>query len=217
MKRVMFAFGISILFLTACKKEVPEVIIQEQIQPPIYEFPNKAGSYWVYEWYIADSNNVETSLNIVDSVFIIGDTLINGNMFSSYKQQYFGGNYTTYFQRDSSGYIVDQYGNVSFTYVDFNTHFSSGSDGSWDYYTHVLEDEVTATLPIGSFQALVREHYIYSPTGTAINNCGDIDYSYKTYMVSGIGQVYHEAPTYFGDFISSCKKRVRRLVDYYIP
>ena len=216
MKQVMLAVGISILFLTACKKENPAIIPPEQTPAPIYEFPTKQGSYWVYDWSIVDSNGVETSLNIVDSVFILGDTLINGNTYTIHKGQYFGGNYSTYFQRDSIGYIVSNHGNVVFTYVDFNTPIASGPYGSWDYYTRVLEDEATITVPVGTFQALVLEYYIYSPNGMAINNCGDIDYSYKTYMVSGIGQVYREEPSYT-EFQSQCKKQVRRLVDYYIP
>ncbi len=217
MKRVMLSVGISILFLTACKKENPVNIPPEQTPALAYEFPAKEGSYWVYDCYEVDSNGVEISLNTVDSVFILGDTLINGNTYAIHKGQYFGGSYSTYFQRDSMGYIVGNHGNVVFKYVDFNTPIASGSDGLWDYYIRVLEDEAPITVPTGTFQSLVSEYYIYSPTGTAINNCGDIDYSYKTYMVSGIGQVYHEAPTYSGDFISSCKKRVRRLVHYYIP
>lgn len=213
----MSVVGISLLFLTACKKENPEMNIPEQPQEPIYEFPTKEGSYWVYEWSIVDSNDVETSLNIVDSVFILGDTLINGNTYTVYRGKYFGSNYSNYYQRDSSGYIVNNFGHVVFKYVDFNTHIRSGSDDLWDFYAHVLENETTITVPVGTFQSLVQELYIYSPTGTAINNCGDVNYSYKTYMVSGIGQVYHETQTYYSDFQTQCKKRMRRLVDYYIP
>ena len=57
----------------------------------------------------------------------------------------------------------------------------------------------------------------YNPNGIAINNCGDTEYRFKTYFVSGIGQVYQEGEAYYGEFQSECKTRVRKLIDYHIP
>lgn len=213
----MFALGVSLLFLSSCKKENSEINHPEENPSPAYQFPSKVGSYWVYNWYAVDSTGIETQLSYVDSVFILGDTLINGHSYSIYKGNNVGGNYNTYFQRDSSGYIVNEHGHVSFTYVDFTTLFTSGSEqGFWDYYGHSLEGKVSLTIPLGTYQAFVSEYYIYSPNGTAINNCGDIDHSYKTYYSSGIGQIQHET-AYYTEFQNECKYRVRRLVDYYIP
>ena len=215
MKRVMLAVGISILVLTACKKENVGGLVQQENAD--YEFPQEEGIYWVYNWYSVDSNGVEMSLNQVDSVFILGDTVINGNTYAIYKGNFMGSDYFNSYLRDSSGFIVDQHGNVSFTYVDFNTIYNSGSEpGFWDYYGRYLEGTFNVSVPAGAFETIAAEYYVYSPDGSSINACDDTEYSFKTHYVSGIGEVQKET-AFFGEFQSACKKRVRRLVDYYIP
>lgn len=219
MKQVMLAFGISILVLTACKKESPEINIPNQNQEPIYKLPTKVGSYWVYQWYSIDANGVETALNQIDSLSIIGDSSANGNNYAIYRSRDFSGNKNIYLQRDSSGYIVTEHGQVTFKYVDIdtNTIYNSGSySGLWDYYGRNLGSNFSVTVPVGTFQAFASEYYIYSQNGNPINNCGDMNHSFKTYHVSGIGVVQNET-AYFSDFQSQCKKRVRRLINYYIP
>lgn len=211
----MLALGISILFLSACKKENPEISYSEQ--EPIYKFPTKKGSYWVYQWYSIDSVGNEIALNQTDSLKIIGDSILNGKTYAIYKQKDFSSNQVTYLQRDSSGYIVNENGEILFTYVDFNTKFNVGSESNlWDYYGHYLNTSFTVFVPAGIFQTRASEYYIYSPTGNSINQCGDTAYSFKTYYASGIGEVLKET-AYLADFHSKCQIREKRLIAYFIP
>lgn len=217
MKQVMLAVGISTFFLTACKKEDPETFVSEENSTPAYEFPNKAGSYWAYNWYSIDSSGVETLLSQVDSLFVLGDTIINGNTYAIYRGNNMSTNYITYFQRDSSGYIVNEHGDISFSYVDNSPSELTGTEpGFWDYYARYLQGLFPVTVPAGTFQTYVAELKVISIDGNQINVCGDTTYSFNTHYASGIGVVQNET-AYFSEFETQCKRRIRRLVDYYIP
>lgn len=217
MKQVMFALGAGVLLFASCKKENLELNLPEEHQQTVYEQPMKVGSNWVYQHFSIDSSGVEVALNQYDSLSIIGDSVYNGNTYAVFQITYNGGNQGIYLQRDSSGYIVDEHGNVSFSYVDFTTQYNVGSDpGYWDYYRINLNNSYSISVPAGNFQTRASELYIYSQNGSPINSCGDMNYSFKTYYASGVGMVLKEF-AYYGEFNSECKKREQRLIQYFIP
>lgn len=217
MKKVMFACGVISILFVACKKKELEIQAENQNQDTTYEFPTSEGSYWIYQWSEVDSTGVETALNQYDSLFVIGDSVINGNTYAVYRSVNFSGFENIYLQRDSSGFIVDNHGNVSFTYMDFDVIYSQGSEpGLWDYYSQYLSGPFTISLPIGTFQTIAAEHFIYSQNGSPINSCGDMEQSFKTYYASGVGQVLQET-AFSSSYYTQCKKMNRTLIDYYIP
>lgn len=217
MKKVMFACGVISILLAACKKKEHEIQGENPNQNTTYEFPTSVGSSWVYQWSEIDSTGVETLLNQYDSLFIIGDSVVNGKSYAVYRSVNYSGFENIYLQRDSSGYIVDDLGNIAFTYADFGVIYSQGSEpGLWDYYGQYLSGPFTIALPVGTFQTIAGEYFIYSQNGSPINACGDMEESFKTYYASGVGQVLQET-AFYSHYQTQCKKLKRTLIDYYIP
>lgn len=75
----LFTTAILILLFVSCEKieEAPETPI-----PLVTEYQKtEEGSYWVYEWVEISPDGSETSMDIVDSVYMESDLLIDGRSF----------------------------------------------------------------------------------------------------------------------------------------
>ena len=76
-----------------------------------FVFVTSVGSYWVYDWYEVDYlTGVSAPTDRRDSIWIAGDTIINGNQYHIQKGTWFSSSVSTSIQRDSSGYIVNHNG-----------------------------------------------------------------------------------------------------------
>jgi len=219
MKRYMTLALTAFLFI-ACKKEKIETTTcnqsqTQETQENTYVFPTTIGSYWVYEWYQIDSLGTETAMTTIDSVFITGDTLINNELFTVYSESFLG-NPSIRFKRDSSGYIIDQYGGIEYSYVDFNTTFDGWNNPEYTSSFNMIDMTTTPiTVLAGVFKTIERRKSISKFDGSTISSCAGNTVIYPTNYASGIGKV-----RFVTSYISSiplCHHFEQRLINYYIP
>jgi hypothetical protein len=208
MKNYFFLSVLFVLFITACaKKEPPFPQGEEKSQ----HLPNTVGSYWIYETFTIDSNNVEASTGIIDTITVIGDTLLNGYMYAIYKGTHYGTPSLTY-KRDSSGYIVYSSGNIEYSYTNFTDTLYSGFNLMHDYYSIMKNSSVS--VPAGNFTTVNLSTIFTMPNGDDINSCGDVSYEMPKHFAEGVGLVMSSCPYTYE--ISICRDRQRRLIEYHI-
>lgn len=163
-----FSFMLLICFSASCKKEKDEIPSTSPASSSVSTtfFPLTTGSYWVYERFQMDTNGVET-LVAIDSSYISGDTIINGATFSVFVGTYIDPN-GIYCRRDSSGYIIDQYGTIHFSSTNFIDTLRTGNTPG--YYN--------------SFYKMVPASMISTPAGAlaAIDYLGTINIVYPGYL-----------------------------------
>lgn len=127
----IFAGIFLLLSLLACEKKT------ETTTPEVKSdyFPLSTGNYWVYNTYCIDSFGNDSLYTENDTVRIIGDTIINGNsykVFRANKDDLFA-YFANRFYRDSSGYIVDNYGRTIFSSDDLKDTLYVRHDADYGY------------------------------------------------------------------------------------
>ncbi len=179
-----------------------------------FEMPSTEGSYWVYQWYRVPFEGEETILPRVDSVYVSGDSLIDGELFTVYKGSFFTSNYQMV-SRDSSGYFIDPEGIVHFSYTNFLDTIDSGIHGNdWNWCLKMY-DYQTIDVPAGPFIALEARNSVYLPSGEPINICGAEKVGLGYFYADGIGLV--QAQLAFSGAIQACDHyEEARLVRYNI-
>ncbi|MCE4564769.1 hypothetical protein INQ51_10650 [Maribellus sp. CM-23] len=158
--RKLFYFGLLTLLVISCRKDDSNP--PAPMQTANY-LPLTVGNYWIYQHYKIDSLGNETALSYTDSIVVARDTMINNN-------QYFvleGTNYP-YSQnewgiidivRDSSGFIVDNIGNISFSSDNFEDILASkteviNNDTIYTLTFRMEEPDITVSVPAGEFEVL---------------------------------------------------------------
>jgi hypothetical protein len=207
MKNITIILLLFVLIIVSCAKIEPPLPPDEKSQ----HLPNTVGSYWIYETFTIDSNNVEASTGIIDTITVIGDTLINGYNYAIYKGTHYGTPSLTY-KRDSSGYIVYSSGNIEYSYVNFTDTLYSGFNGMHNYYS-IMENS-SVSVPAGNFTTVNLSTVFTMPNGDDINSCGDTSYEMPKHFAEGIGLVMSTCPYVYE--ISICRDRERRLIEYHI-
>jgi len=151
-KSVLLAF-LAFVSAVSCKKNEETIYA-----PPAPDFIHlKVGNYWVYAFSKIDTNGVETQLEETDSSYILKDTVVNGlKYFVKIEDPYrfSKSSYPSYrlLLRDSSGYLVDNYGNILFAQNNFSDTLAIDSSNiiTWNYLKMIGKDSVV-TVPAGSF------------------------------------------------------------------
>ncbi|TNE54537.1 MAG: hypothetical protein EP338_06890 [Bacteroidetes bacterium] len=210
MKAQLIIFAALLSLLSSCKKEKTEPICTPAPQEDY--FPNKAGSYWTYQWYSIDSNGVETAFGSLDSIYISGDTSINNQSYTIYKGRKLGNNNYTSLLRDSSGYIVSPQGFIHYSYTNFTDTLQQGVSAPWNWYLKMFQESLD--LFGATKEALKARTYYYDPSGNPINNCGDTYFTFNSWYVSGIGKV--KETNAFANQLQNCGLLEARLVSYHI-
>lgn len=179
-----------------------------------FTMPSTEGSYWVYEWYRVPFEGEETILPRVDSVYVSGDSLIGGELFTVYKGSFFNSDYLR-ISRDSSGYFIDPEGNIHFSYTNFSDTIDSGIHGNgWNWYLKMY-DYQTIDVPAGPFITLEARNSVYLTSGEPVNVCGDQTVGLGYFYADGIGLV--RAQIAFSATIQACDHyEEARLVRYNI-
>ncbi len=168
-KYVMAVVAIAVIF-SACSKDDKGSAPQTQIDPTEY-YPMTTGSYWVYEHFLIDSNGVSNT-HAHDSIFVAGDTTINGKVYRHLDSE------TNFplgvgFFRDSSGYLVNTTGHIVFAPNDFSDTLSpfvemiNPVDTLFSGYIHMRQQPVEKTVPAGTFEVLVKEENFLIKQGNA--------------------------------------------------
>ena len=205
--RIIF-FTSLLLFFFSCKKKDCDLPEEAQFNQAYY--PLTPGSYWIYQWYRVDTLGNEWIMeNTVDTIRVLKDTLIDGNIYAKIRD------YNTvensepaiYFRRDSSGHLVDQRNNIFFSsgnFVDILHHvFSPGLfeiNFKMDIPTHRI------STPIGEYDCLNFQGEVIP----IISTSWDKRYL-NNFFSKGVGLVME---TTF--FFSSEYNMERRLTEYHI-
>lgn len=204
--------------LTACKKyevsptsiDIEHATVVVATIPVTDYFPMTIGSYWIYEVLSIDTLGIEGPVTHIDTVTIIGDTVINGNTFMVFDGSFMTNSNWRNFYRDSSGYIVTNYGGTALTNQPTTDTLASSYIQSigWQYKYMSPPPPAIAT-PVCTFTSLLHTktdlwtddpNY---PWGSPRSDHG--------YFAEGVGNVlqifyYYSSPSYLH----------RRLTEYYI-
>lgn len=96
----------TLLFASCSKDDDSEECPQNTFTNPY--FPMNTGNYWVYEVVCKDEDGIQTGNTRIDSLIVVGDSLINGISYKVF-EGFMG---TPWIYRDSLGYIVSNTGRI---------------------------------------------------------------------------------------------------------
>lgn len=207
---VLLAVGIA-----ACKKKENPASSSNTTHSENY-LPSVPGSYFVYQWYSIDSNQVEAELPNVDTMYVLGDTMINQQNYVRFYGvcRTPGTEKQRLYYRDSSGYIVDHHGYVIYSYTNFTDNLETSIVNSWNQVNKMTGNQIPFNTQAGSFQT-IEGTLTVSDNGNPITNCGDTVFTLKTNYAKNVGVVRCQSAYLI--MVANCSKYERRLKSYYIP
>ena len=183
-----------IALLAACKKDDCDEL------PAPTPVPNTAGSieeygllddgnYWIYQRYQVDSvDNITSTYPTLDSVFIAGDTTIEGLVYKQVRRMVGASTGLTRFWRLDGDRLVDSYAGVQFCVDPFDLVLQTDSDGSPSQVVidwSVLSNTSSVSVAAGNYEA-------YSMVGQATSYglpiCPEWKYP-RRFWVAGIGKI----------------------------
>jgi hypothetical protein len=215
---ILFLSCLGLLLFSGCKKDDDPVAIDDNIEHECdYVHPNTIGSFWVYEWYEIRTDSPEEQLNRIDTITVIGDTLINGKEYKIYQGSYFGTNdIRTNYQRDSNGYIIDTSGHVIYSYVNFEDILRTDTTYMNLKFDLKMKSNQIESTPTGVHTTIEAIKTYSDRDGGHATNCGDSTFTNSIWYSSGIGKI-KERTGYFVAFKNCSGRHLEaRLIDYYI-
>lgn len=211
MKKIL-TFTILSLVILSCKKDK----IEPQPNPSnSYTHVTTTGSYWAYEWYDVDSTGNETpsSVSWKDTIRIVGDTVINGEVFQHYKGTYIN-QATEYYHRDSMGCVISPDGRIAYSYLGIPKLLNMYNDGFMNQNAY-LGLKQTVNTAFGNKEAVTTYLEVSMVDGSPVNVCGDLTFRLYNYYVSGLGCVAKET-AYISQLQGYCAFKRAKLSAYYI-
>lgn len=201
----------ALIFATSCKQGNDDDDDDNTPTSSTNYIPMSIGNYWVYEIRNTDSLGVPNGgTAYLDSIEITHDTLIKGNKFFVFEGDYGNSSQPTRIikniLRDSSGFLVNEVGEVLFSSTNFIDTLSKhidihNTDTIYEYYGMMENPSYQITVPSGTYDVLdFKTTIIYYRTR----------YMHK-YFADGIGEIYNNL-----FFSSSSNMLERRLIRYYI-
>ena len=191
MKRFILFTIILLIFLSACKKDDVDPLIN-QLNGTSFTQLN-IGNYWVYQNYsYSDSFDSEIVSPFLDTISIVRDTMVRGKIYFIFEQTnhlFNRGNQIHQIVRDSSDYLIDLNGEILFSSTNFTDTFKQeivyhkGSDSTARRLTKMFESEIIR-VPYGNVEALFFSEGLYFDK--VINNV--IAQYYYSHYTAGIGK-----------------------------
>lgn len=203
MKNTLFMFLAALTLLASCKKDDSD---PEQTKDYVQL---KTGNYWIYRISYIDTLGVESLTNTYDSIYISGDTTINGNVYA--KKNHTAMPFPAEYLRDSSNYLVSSLGTKMFSPVNFSDTLKKGyyaipqNDTLFFYFYKMTDKDLSVTVPAGTFTTMNWKG-IYIPT-KAMSYTEPLDNNY--YYSKNIGLVQYNTT-----FAMTRTKMVWKLVRY---
>jgi hypothetical protein len=152
MKNALFMLLAALTLLASCKKDDSD---PEQTKDYVQL---KTGNYWIYRISYIDTLGVELLTNTYDSIYISGDTTINGNVYA--KKNHTVMTSPAEYLRDSSNYLVNSLGTKMFSPVNFSDTLTKGyaimsySDTLFSYFYKMTDKDLSVTVPAGTFTTM---------------------------------------------------------------
>lgn len=192
---IFFILAILSIFAVSCKKTSDDAA--PVAKADYYQL--KVGNYWIFQGYEFDSNGVASPTNRFDSAYIEKDTIIRGNTYYKYweNEALIMGEQFPKFLRDSSGYLVNNFGrrlcsSGSFTDTLFvNTMFPQIFIG----YVQMTGRDSLVSVPAGVFQSITARMKVIP---TMPNDPHKIRYTFEVYA-KGVGKLKGHDFFYDGD------------------
>jgi len=204
-------FVIGTILLISCEKS-DESLNQKTT---LNYFPLTTGSYWVYDTYEVDSSLNETLTIENDTFTVVGDTVINGKDYkmvcgkdlnsSKKKMRYYS---------DSSGYIINELGNVIVQFSNFtDTNYVPipgwAKEHAYWYYTLNSYEDVLASPYQLTENVLNYEQTIVSLV------VDDFEMQLNSLYAPNIGKIRYQYG-YLSELIRDNSYYEVRLTDYHI-
>lgn len=208
---LIFLFGL-LITLFSCKKEDP--VADCDIQPS-FNLPGKPGTRWIYQWYIVDSNDVETVHNAIDTIELVGDTMINGKSFHHFYGSAFPYSAGDFYRRDSSGYIVTESGFIVWNYQNDTTAYHQSNLGEYYQKTFMANGMFDVNVLGQDYSSFKRNQETGTVIGSDISPCAGPYVQLNSHYVEGIGEVIKET-AYFAQ-LQQCERYRGRLIEFYEP
>lgn len=208
MKNALYLSSLMLLCFCACKKEKDAEPTPAAVTPTSTTnyYPLTVGSYWIYERFQMDTNGIETVVS-VDSSYISGDTIINGDTFTVFVGTFIDPA-GIYCRRDSAGYILDQYGVIQFSSTNYTDTLRVGSTPGYYTFFYKMISPVNISTPAGTFLA---SDFLATINITQPGYLWDTTRYIHNYYSDGIGLIRETA-----FFLSNPNYDGRRLVRYQI-
>ncbi len=209
----IFSFLLLALAFAACKKDTPKPA--GGAQPP-FVLASSPGSYWVYEWVQVDSSGTVMTLTFRDSVYVSGDTVINGNMYTIHTGSYLGFP-TNLVMRDSSGYIIRPDGEIILSTNNFTDTVNYRVTGAANLETYWITKNpgMTVTVAPGTYPVFDHQGHHYNMDGTPFSVCG-FNWIQHRYYSRYTGVEIAGQTAYIQQYRATCTYLERRLVKEYI-
>lgn len=205
----LFALMLSFLILISCQKEHPT-----ELQPDY--LPLAIGNYWIYQYFFIDSLNQVTEVTKYDSIAISRDTIIRDKQYYVFEGTVFSNERKVVVDilRDSSGYLVDNYGRIRFSYNNFTDTIyyqivTCCENDTMFTISYKMEcPDYPVTVPAGTFNVLNYQGTYYSSINILENFDNPI--YLNTYYADKVGKVL-EMTAYSSYHITE-----KRLIRYHI-
>ncbi|MBK7854290.1 MAG: hypothetical protein IPJ79_04740 [Bacteroidetes bacterium] len=179
--------------LASCKKDNNNEPTTQLQTPSADYFKLAVGNYWVYERWKIDANGVPSNLGTLDSAYVNGDTVMNGNTYYDYR--YSLALNSPNWIRDSSGILINSIGEVLATNqlstgVFKVSYITINLDTVADVDHFMTPTQVSITVPAGSFQCIQYngEHTFRPPFDLTLNSGANPKTMQEEYT-DGIGKI----------------------------
>lgn len=165
---------VALAFISSCSKDKATLQINNSSGPTIpnaeTHYPLKKGNWWVYDYFNINTQSGVTQFWYRDSVYITGDTIINGHKY--YHQLGTGqfGNGWWLFLRDSAGYMLTLGGEkVLFSLTNYSDTLTIDSSMYMPYlvYQKMIHTDTVISVPAGNFHSISKGYiwtYMNNPT-----------------------------------------------------
>lgn len=187
----------AMLMVYSCKKSKNLVnnyrIDSPIVLPPLDYTMMKPGNYWIYQNYRLDSiNGAAHPQGNYDSCYVEKDTIINDKTYHKYMTTGKAlGPYGANFFRDSLSYMINDRGQIVFSYEDFsvlNSYLFGPNAVTSDtiYVTEqMFSDIYPTTVAAGTFKTITFKQNYRFPPGAPFGR----DRAYQTSYAKGVGIV----------------------------
>ncbi len=212
MKKFQGLIALILLLSSSCKKDEIIESPDPMTETPLRYTPMRIGDYWIYENFKVDTLGNDSSLQIMDSVYISNDTVIDGSTYYVLR----GTHYPVHQRpgeilqilRESNGELINSVGKIIFSSINnrdtLDSHYLiNHSDTLYFTYNKMASTPTQITVPSGTLDCLdLQQTFVMYQNISPIN-----PRIFHHYYGSGIGLIQSSIA-----FLSESSHIERRLI-----